>query len=395
MGASSTTRLYAKRTVKNSDFWLDCYPLFLPHVSKKVIYRSNTNMGGRDERHLKKASTSQEEQVQIAIMLDEANPEVITRENTAIFSTTQKLRAILTAMRPRQWTKNFAVFVGLVFAQRLFSLPSLERTVLAFAAFCLASSSIYLLNDLLDLENDRQHPTKKNRPLASGKLPIPWAIVMISVLLLLCSGLTAWLFFLPIGLQRDIYAPFGGANLLFALTIATYFVLMVLYSVRLKHIVLIDVFIIASGFVLRILAGAVVIPVSISSWLYLVTCLLALFLALSKRRHELVLLQGQASNHRQILKEYSIPMLDQMITIVTTTTIMAYSLYTVEGTTANHRLIVTIPLVLYGVFRYLYLVYMRMEGGSPEEVLLRDRHMLGTVLLCTICIVVVLYILPQ
>jgi len=307
--------------------------------------------------------------------------------------TAQKLRAVLTAMRPRQWTKNFAVFVGLVFAQRLFSIPSLERTLLAFATFCLASSTIYLLNDLLDLENDRQHPIKRYRPLASGRLPVSWAIATIGMLLLACAGLITWVFFVPIG--HDIYAPLGGANLLFALTIVLYIVLMTFYSVRLKHIVLIDVFVIASGFVLRIMAGAVVIPVSISSWLYLVTCLLSLFLAFSKRRHELVLLQGQASSHRQILKEYSIPMLDQIITIVATVTIMAYSLYTVEGTTANHRLIVTIPLVLYGVFRYLYLVYMRMEGGSPEEVLLRDRHMLGTVLLCTICIIVILYVLPQ
>ncbi len=268
-------------------------------------------------------------------------------------------------MRPRQWTKNLAVFVGIIFAQRLFSVPSLERTALAFVTFCLASSTIYLLNDLLDLENDRQHPTKRYRPIASGTLPTSWAIGAMSVLLLACAGLTTAIFFVPIAPHSDIYAPYGGANLLFALTIVTYLILMTLYSIRLKHVVLIDVFIIASGFVLRILAGAVVIPVSISGWLYLVTCLLSLFLALSKRRHELVLLQGQASTHRQILKEYSIPMLDQMITIVATTTIMAYSLYTVEGTTGNHRLIVTIPLVLYGIFRYLYLVYMRMEGGSP------------------------------
>ncbi len=164
---------------------------------------------------------------------------------------------------------------------------------------------------------------------------------------------------------------------------------------RLKHIVLLDVFIIAGGFVLRILAGTVVIPVMISPWLYLVTILLSLFLALSKRRHELVLLQGDASNHRQILKDYSLPLLDQLITIVTAATIMAYSLYTFQGPTGNHRLMITIPLVLYGMFRYLYLMYMRMEGGSPEEVLLRDRHMLGTVVLCTIVIIIVLYVLPK
>jgi 4-hydroxybenzoate polyprenyltransferase len=195
--------------------------------------------------------------------------------------------------------------------------------------------------------------------------------------------------------QTDIFASLGGANVLFALTVVTYILLMVLYSVWLKHIVLLDVFIIASGFFLRILAGAVVIPVMISPWLYLVTILLSLFLALSKRRHELVLLQGDASNHRQILKEYSLPLLDQLITVVIAATIMAYSLYTFQGPTGNHHLMITIPLVLYGMFRYLYLMHMRMEGGSPEEVLLRDRHMLGTVVLCTVLIIIVLYGLPK
>jgi 4-hydroxybenzoate polyprenyltransferase len=249
------------------------------------------------------------------------------------------------------------------------------------------------LNDLLDLENDRRHPVKRLRPLASGSLPISWAIVMIGILLVVCAGLTSLLFTIPI--HSDIFARFGGANPLFIFTIATYLILMVFYSLRLKHVVLLDVFIIASGFVLRILAGAVVIPVSISPWLYLVTILLSLFLALNKRRHELVLLQGEASNHRQILKEYSLPMLDQMITIVTAATFMSYSLYTFQGPTGNHRLMLTIPFVLYGMFRYLYLVYMRMEGGSPEEVLLRDRHMLGTVVLCVAIIIAVLYVVPK
>lgn len=309
-------------------------------------------------------------------------------------SVTGRLVALLMAMRPKQWTKNLSLFVGIVFAQRLFSVASFERAGLAFVAFCLAASMIYLLNDLLDLENDRQHPTKRNRPLASGRLPVSWAFAMMGVLVLACAVLTGFIYIIPTG-QQDIFASLGGSNVLFTLAIASYLVLMVLYSVRLKHVVLLDVFIIAGGFVLRILAGAVVIPVSISPWLYLVTILLSLFLALNKRRHELVLLQGQASTHRQILKEYSVPMLDQMITIVTAATLMAYSLYTFQSPTGNHRLMVTIPLVLYGMFRYLYLVYMHMEGGSPEEVLLRDRHMLGTVVLCTAIIIIVLYVLPK
>ncbi len=308
--------------------------------------------------------------------------------------TAGRIFALITTMRPRQWTKNLALFVGLVFAQQLFTLSSFERVGLAFVAFCLASSFIYLLNDLLDLENDRQHPVKRNRPLAAGSLPISWAIAAMSILLVLCAGLTALIFAIPIHADQDTFADLGGSNLLFTATLLTYLLLMVLYSVRLKHVVLLDVFVIASGFVLRILAGAVVVPVSISPWLYLVTILLSLFLALNKRRHELVLLQGEASNHRQILKEYSLPMLDQMITIVSAATVMSYSLYTFQGPTGNHRLMITIPLVLYGMFRYLYLVYMRMEGGSPEEVLLRDRHMLGTVVLCIAIIIFVLYIFP-
>jgi 4-hydroxybenzoate polyprenyltransferase len=298
-------------------------------------------------------------------------------------------------MRPRQWTKNLAIFVGIVFAERLLAPIPFERAAAAFITFCLASSATYLLNDLLDLESDRQHPLKSKRPLASGNLPASWAIAAIGILLLICVGLILLLFLLPIDAKSDIFASFGGSNVLFALIVAGYLVLMALYSARLKHVVLLDVFIIAGGFVLRILAGAVVIPVLISPWLYLVAILLSLFLALSKRRHELVLLQEQAINHRQILKEYSVPLLDHMITIVTAATLMAYSLYTFQGPTGNHRLMITIPLVLYGMFRYLYLVHMHMEGGSPEEVLLRDRHMLGTVVLCTAIIIIVLYVLPR
>jgi 4-hydroxybenzoate polyprenyltransferase len=309
--------------------------------------------------------------------------------------TGSRIHVLLSSMRPRQWTKNLALFVGLIFAQQLLNLASLERTILAFAVFCLASSSIYLLNDILDIEMDRQHPIKSKRPLASGNLPISWAIATIGILILGCVGLTLLIFSIPTQQQSAKFAWLGGANVLFAITVAAYLSLMTLYSVRLKHVVVLDVFVIASGFVLRIVAGAVVIPVTISPWLYLVTILLSLFLALSKRRHEMVLLQGEASNHRRILKEYSLPLLDQMITIVTAATIMAYSLYTFQGPTGNHRLMITIPLVLYGMFRYLYLIHMRMEGGSPEEVLLRDRHMLGTVVLCTGAIIFVLYILPR
>jgi len=316
-------------------------------------------------------------------------PHDLTRQGTW-----DKLRALLKALRPRQWTKNFAVFVGLVFSQQLFNLAAFERTTLAFLAFCLASSSIYLLNDLMDLEKDKQHPIKRLLPLASGRLPIPWAIITMGLLVLGCGALTLTLFQFPV-VAPDIYASLGGANVLFALSIIAYLLFMVLYSIHLKHVVLIDVFIIASGFVLRTLGGTVAIPVVVSPWLLMVACLLSLFLALGKRRNELVLLQGQASHHRRILQEYSIPMLDQMITVVVSATVMAYSLYTIQGSTGNHRLLVTVPCVLYGIFRYLYLVYMKKEGGSPEEVLLRDRHIFATVLICVVAVIIVLYILPN
>lgn len=309
-------------------------------------------------------------------------------------STGRRLLALLQTMRPRQWTKNLAVFVGIVFAQRLLSVALFERALLAFVAFCLASSSIYLLNDLLDLEQDRHHPVKSKRPLASGMLSPAWAIAAIGVLLLACAALTSALFFVPIPRGSDIFARYGGSSVAFAVTIASYLLLMALYSTRLKHVVLLDVFIIASGFVLRILAGTVVVSVVISPWLYLVTILLSLFLALNKRRNELVLLQGRAGHHRQILKEYNLPWLDQMITIVTGSALMAYSLYTFQGPTGNQRLMVTIPFVLYGMFRYLYLVHVKREGGSPEEILLRDRHMLVTVTICIALTIVVLYVLP-
>ena len=305
-----------------------------------------------------------------------------------------RLYALFIALRPRQWTKNGALFIGLIFAQHLFVWASFVRVCSGFLAFCLASSSIYLLNDMLDMEKDRQHPVKRYRPIASGRLPISWAITAMSLLLLLCCTFLGIIFFLP-AKSYDMYASFGGSNLLFTGIVVAYLLLMAFYSTHLKHIVIIDVFVIASGFVLRILGSAVVIPVIISPWLYLVTCFLSLFLALGKRRHEIVLLQGEAGNHRQILKEYSLPLLDQLIMITVTCTLVSYSIYTIETPTGNHHLIITIPFVLYGMFRYLYLVYQKMEGGGPEEVLLRDRPLLGTVVVCAILIICVLYIGPQ
>jgi 4-hydroxybenzoate polyprenyltransferase len=194
--------------------------------------------------------------------------------------------------------------------------------------------------------------------------------------------------------DTDTYTRYGGSGLLFGAVVATYLAINLAYTLRLKHVVLVDVFAIAAGFVLRAMAGAFAVAVHISPWLYLCTILLALFLALGKRRQELVALAGDAGAHRPILALYTPQLLDQLIVIVTSSMVMAYSLYTFQGDTGNHRLMVTIPFVLYGVFRYLYLIYVRGEGGSPEEVLLRDPHVRASVVLCVLTIGLVLYVVP-
>ena len=239
-----------------------------------------------------------------AVKEDEQSSPLPTVEafDTAPASFFSRVKSLIALMRPKQWTKNGAIFIGLVFAGQLFQAYSLVRAILAFITFCFVSSAIYVLNDLLDIEKDRQHPVKRFRPLASGRLPVSWAKVALVLLVVICCALTSVMFFMSS--PPDIYRSLGGANVLFALSVLAYFVLMVLYSFRLKHVVLIDVFCIAAGFVIRIIAGTVAIPVVISPWLYLVTCFLSLFLGFGKRRHELVLLQGQAGNHRKILREY-------------------------------------------------------------------------------------------
>ncbi len=326
---------------------------------------------------------------------------------------------LLKEMRPRQWSKNLLIFAGLVFAQRVLDWVALGRAFGAFVVFCLLSSVVYLINDLKDLESDRQHPTKRFRPLAAGKLTLPVAVVGAAGLGVLAVVLTVLLTLVPVatGAAQSVHlslAPLGvtlvplppqslanqygflgnlgGGTFLFAAVALSYLLLNLAYTFRLKHVVIVDVFCLAGGFVLRAMAGAVVIPVPISPWLYLCTLLLSLFLALGKRRHELVLLEANASLHRKSLQEYSPQLLDQMMTVVTSATVMAYSLYTFQSTTGNHRLMITIPFVLYGIFRYLYLIYMKMAGGSPEEILLRDKHVLGAVALCVVSMFVLLYL---
>jgi len=280
-------------------------------------------------------------------------------------------------LRPAQWTKNLFVFAALVFARKIFDAPLFLRTLGAFAVFCLLSGSIYILNDVLDYDEDRIHPKKSRRPIAAGRIGRGRAAVLAVVFA-----------------AASLACAFALSSALFVVA-AVYFVLQVAYSIKLKHVVILDVFLVASGFVLRVVAGGVVIHVQLSSWLLICTTLLALFIAMSKRRHELVLLEDDASSHRPILKEYSAYLLDQMISVVTASTVIAYCLYTVSEDTirkfGTSHLIYTTPFVLYGIFRYLYLVHKKGQGGSPEELVLKDKPLAVTVFLWIATAVAILY----
>lgn len=286
------------------------------------------------------------------------------------------LKALFLSMRPKQWSKNVIIFFGLVFSRHVFDLDMLFTSLVAFILFCMLSSAVYLINDVADLEKDRMHPLKRKRPVAAGMISTRIAIFAAALLLLVS---------LP------------GAFLLgwvFGLVATAYVLLMFGYCFGLKHIVLVDVFVIAGGFVIRAVAGAVAIAVPISPWLYVCTVLGALFIGLGKRRHELLLLNDDATKHRRILEDYTAPMLDQMITIVTATTVMAYSLYTftADNLPSNHAMMATIPFVLYGVFRYLYLIQLKNGGGHPEEMILTDRPLALDVLLWIVTAVAILYV---
>ena len=292
-------------------------------------------------------------------------------------SLARQLKQILISLRPHQWTKNLIVLAALIFAERLFDGPSLAAAAIAFAIFCLLSGAVYLVNDVVDVEQDRRHPVKRDRPLASGKLSRVVALtaaVSIVVVGLTCAFLLG--------------TRFGIAALI-------YFVMMTAYSLALKNVVILDVLVVALGFVLRAVAGALAIDVAFSNWLLVCTLLGALFLALAKRRHELTLLAGEAAEHRRILGEYSPYLLDQMIAVVTASTLVSYALYTLAQETVDRfgtdRFIWTLPLVLYGIFRYLFLVHRKEAGGEPTRVLLNDKPILVTVVLWAAAVVTLIY----
>jgi 4-hydroxybenzoate polyprenyltransferase len=285
--------------------------------------------------------------------------------------------ALLVSLRPSQWTKNLLVFAGLIFSRHLFDLPSVLAACAAFAIFCALSGAVYLVNDIVDRDSDQEHPLKRRRPVAAGELPV--GVARGAAIVLTLGALTG---------AFALGKPFG--------TIAFgYLALQGLYSWTLKHIVIIDVLGVAVGFVLRAAAGAVAIGVVISHWLFVCTILLALFMALAKRRHELVLLADVATSHRRILGEYSPYLLDQMISVVTASTLIAYIFYTISPETAEKFgtpwLGLTIPFPLYGIFRYLYLVHRREGGGSPADLLLTDRPLLACVTLWIVAVVLIIY----
>jgi 4-hydroxybenzoate polyprenyltransferase len=287
------------------------------------------------------------------------------------------LGILVEALRPAQWVKNGFVFAALIFSRSVLDWHRTMLVVLAAAAFCLISSAGYLLNDILDAPEDRQHPLKRLRPVASGRLGARTAGSLAALLAVVALG-GAW------ALGRG-----------FLLVVATYASVNLLYSLFLKHITLVDIFVIAAGFVLRVLGGAVVIHVEISAWLIVCTTLLALFLALTKRRHELVLLGDNASDHRSSLADYSPYFLDQLIAVVTASTLMSYALYTLSADVAakfpGKRLELTIPFVLFGIFRYLYLVHQTQEGGNPTRLLLTDRVLLSVVLCWAASVIFIIY----
>ncbi len=289
------------------------------------------------------------------------------------------IRLFVQQIRLRQWTKNLVIFAGVIFAHQFTDRQEVTRAALGFFAFCLLASAIYVLNDLIDLDMDRVHPKKKHRPLASGRISIPAAWLMMLVLFAAGGVLSIWL-----GRRFSMVA--GG-----------YLSLNVLYTLALKRIVMIDVLAISIGFVLRAVAGVAVLtrPVDLSPWLLLCTFFLALFLAVGKRRHERVLLQNQAEQHRKTLAEYPPELVDQLIPVVTAATVISYAIYTVSPSTVERvggpELVYTVPLVVFGIFRYLYLVFRRMQGGSPSEVLLTDVPTVVNVVLWLAVVVWVLY----
>jgi 4-hydroxybenzoate polyprenyltransferase len=292
---------------------------------------------------------------------------------------TSELRPLIKTMRPLQWVKNGLLFIPLIFDKQLTNWPALARIILGFVLFCLLSSVIYIINDLIDLEADRNHPKKRLRPLPSGSLKFStarrWGILLTLV----------------------VFIPATLLSLNFALIGLAYLVLNLAYSAWFKHAPILDVMILASFYVLRVGAGVSLIVVHrFSPWLYVFTTFLALYLGIGKRRAELNLLAEEANSHRKSLSGYTLPLLDQLILIVSSSAIITYSLYTFSAPNLpeDHTMMLTIPFVIYGIFRYLYLLQVKQVGGEPEEVLLTDRPLQASIILWIVAVVIIFYLSP-
>lgn len=289
------------------------------------------------------------------------------------------LVALIRSLRPRQWTKNVLVFAGLLFAQKAADPAAVLEAVEAFIVFCLLAGGTYIINDALDVERDRLDPVKCHRPMAAGQMSVRFGITS-AILIILAS----------------LAGAYYAAGLPLLKVCLAYLCITLTYSGFLKHVVIVDVFAIASGFVLRAVAGAVAVQAVISPWLIICTMLLALFLALAKRRGEITTLGDQAANHRAILADYSLDLLDQMISVVTASTLMSYALYTISDRTVavvgSTNMLYTIPFVIYGIFRYLYLIHQKGQGGHPERVLLRDWPLMINLLLYGCAVAIILYL---
>jgi 4-hydroxybenzoate polyprenyltransferase len=289
------------------------------------------------------------------------------------------IKALIQSLRPKQWTKNLLLFAGVIFTANLKNPTLLGRSFAGFVIFCLLSGVVYIINDIKDAISDRNHPEKKNRPIASGRLSPGVAYAVIFIL----------------GIPSLAASFFLG--LMFGICATVYVLLVTLYSLYLKHYVILDLMLVAMGFVLRAIAGIAVIRTpgyvpEITPWFFSCTLFLALFLAICKRRHEILLLNSGATEHRPVLEEYSPAFLDQMVAITTTATIMSYALWSTVGKFVNYKMFYTLPFVLYGILRYLYLVYKKEEGGAPEIILLKDRSLLIDILLWLIFTIFLLYL---
>lgn len=305
-------------------------------------------------------------------MLDTEASKALKQDSLARPTIISQINPFIRCLRPKQWTKNLMVLAAAIFSINIVSLLQIGAALLAFVLFCLMSGCVYVLNDYMDRERDKIHPEKSKRPIASGELK-PLTALTAGALLFLAT----------------MYAAFK-VNTAFAYLLLIYFCINIAYSLYLKHIVIIDVMVIAAGFVLRAIGGGIAIHVPVTPWFILCTLLLSLFLAIGKRRNEVFILDDSGKSHRKVLDHYSLPLLDQLTSIVTTATIMSYALYTFTSGKPV-EMMCTIPLVIYGMFRYLYLIHIEKKGGSPEKILLHDKPILYTVVLYIVLVIAILY----